>query len=211
MPAERENPSLTIGLTGGIASGKSTVAGMFADLGVSIIDTDIIARELVQPGRSALQEIREQFGADVIAADGSLDRGALRGIVFADADKRQQLESILHPQIREETLRQAAAASGPYRIIVVPLLVGSPMRSSMDRVLVVDCPEDVQLARLLERDADSIEQAKRMIEAQASREERLGIADDVLENSGGLDATRHRVAELHARYTALAGSQHAPG
>ena len=196
--------ALSVGLTGGIASGKSTVADMFAELGATIIDTDVIAREIVQPGQPALTEIRETFGAEVITADGNLDRKAMRSIVFAEPEKRINLESILHPRIREEAMNQATAATGPYQIIVVPLLVESPMRSSMDRILVVDCSEKTQLARLLERDAEFPAQAQRMIDAQASRTERLSIADDIIQNEGNLEETRHQVESLHSRYLVLA-------
>lgn len=195
---------LSVGLTGGIASGKSTVADIFAELGATVIDTDVIARDIVKPGQPALTEIHEKFGAEVIAANGSLDRQVMRSIVFAEPKKRKILESILHPRIREETMSQAATASGPYQIIVVPLLVESPMRSSMDRILVVDCSEETQLDRLLERDAESTPQAQRMIDAQASRTERLAIADDIIQNEGNLDETRLQVELLHSQYLVLA-------
>lgn len=189
-----------VGLTGGIASGKSTVADMFAGLGVAIIDTDLIAREVVLPGTPGLAEIRDRFGEGVLDADGHLDRKALRELVFADDALRRELESMLHPRIRDEALRQASAATGPYHIIVVPLLVESPMQSLMDRILVVDCDEDTQMQRLLQRDAETREQARRMIAAQASREERLAIADDVIYNDSSLDETRRQVETLHAKY-----------
>lgn len=195
---------LRIGLTGGIASGKSTVAEMFADLGVPVIDTDVIARELVAPGCPALEEIRDAFGGSVMLADGSLDRAALRRAIFSDAGKRRRLESILHPRIGEETRRLAGSAGGPYQLIVVPLLVESPLRSFVDRVLVVDCDPDLQVQRLIERDADNEEQARRMIAAQASRAARLAIADDVIDNDGDFEQARARVRELHSQYLALA-------
>ena len=160
MNRRLDNP-LRIGLTGGIASGKSTVADMFADLGVPVIDTDVIAREVVRPGQPALDEIREAFGAGVIAADGTLDRPAMRSIVFGDDAARRRLESILHPRIGKATREQAAAAGGPYQVIVVPLLVESSLRGFVDRVLVVDCDEDTQVSRLLARDAESEDQARR--------------------------------------------------
>jgi dephospho-CoA kinase len=189
-----------IGLTGGIASGKSTVADMFAALGVTIIDTDVIARDLVQPGTPALQEILGRFGEDVIDEDGSLNRAALRKRVFEDDASRAALERILHPRIREEALRRSAAAQGDYQLIVVPLLVESPLRQFVNRVLVVDCDPETQLARLLARDTESIDQARRIIAAQASRESRLAIADDVVSNDGDLDSTRKQVDTLHRRY-----------
>jgi dephospho-CoA kinase len=197
---------LTIGLTGGIASGKSLVAGYFEDLGVPVIDTDVIAREVVAPGMPALDEIQARFGAAVIAKDGSLDRQEMRRIVFSDDGKRQQLESILHPLIRESAARQADAAQGPYVIVVVPLLFESPMRESMDRILVVDCSEQTQLRRLTARDNEDVTSARRIIATQASREERLSIADDVITNDGSRDDTRNAVAALHNFYLSLDGN-----
>lgn len=197
---------LRVGLSGGIASGKTTVAELFRDLGASIIDTDVIARDVVQPGSSALDEIRRQFAGDIVSADGTLDRAALRTLVFADDDKRQALEDILHPRIQAETERLAGTVGGPYQLIVVPLLVESPLNELMDRVLVVDCDPDTQLARLLERDVGDEEQARRMIAAQASREERLAIADDVIDNSGSFDETWDQVATLHDYYLELTQS-----
>lgn len=191
---------LRIGLTGGIASGKSTVADLFAEHDVPIIDTDFIARQLVQPGMPALAEIRSTFGDGVFDSEGSLDRGSMRNIVFSDASRRQQLESILHPRIRDEAVAQSDAASGPYQIIVVPLLVGSPMRQFMDRVLVVDCDEETQLSRLLARDAENEEQARRILAAQASRDDRLAIADDIISNNDDLASTRRQVDALHGKY-----------
>jgi dephospho-CoA kinase len=197
---------LRIGLTGGIASGKTTVAKFFADLGIPVIDTDVIAREVVAPGAPALIEIREAFGDAVFNDDGSLDRQAVRKLVFADAGKRQQLEGILHPRIRDAAVAQARAVSAPYMVIVVPLLVESPLQAFMDRILVVDCSEDVQLSRLMLRDAENEEQARSMIAAQSSREERLAIADDVLLNDADLDETRTKVAALHQGYLELSKS-----
>lgn len=199
MGTRRGNP-LRIGLTGGIASGKSTVADMFADLGIPVIDTDLIARDVVAPGQPALQEIREAFGAGVIAEDGSLDRPAMRALVFAEDGARRRLEAILHPRIGAATREQADAAGGPYQIIVVPLLLDSSLRAFVDRVLVVDCEEETQVARLLSRDAESESQARRILAAQASRAERLAIADDVIANECDLDDTREQVRRLHQRY-----------
>lgn len=193
-----------IGLTGGIASGKSTVANLFAELGATIIDTDVIAREVVAPGQPALDDIAATFGAEVLQPDGSLDRAALRARVFASPAERERLEAITHPRIRAETLRQADAADGLYQLIVVPLLVKSPLRESVDRILVVDCPEETQIERLMARDADSEAQARRILDAQSSRDERLAIADDVISNDGSLENTRRQVAKLHEIYRALA-------
>jgi dephospho-CoA kinase len=196
---------LRIGLTGGIASGKTTVANFFADLGVPVIDTDVIAREVVARGAPALAEIRAEFGDEVFDND-MLDRKALRKLVFSDDSKRRRLESILHPRIREATLIQARTVTAPYMIIVVPLLVESPMKEFMDRVLVVDCSEEVQLSRLKARDADNDEQARRIIAAQASRDERLAIADDVVLNDADLDQARTRIEALHKEYLELSGT-----
>ena len=179
---------------------------MFSDLGATVIDTDVIARTIVEHRQPALIEIRKEFGSSVFDADGSLDRKSMRSIIFADDKKRQLLESILHPRIQEEVTRQAASDQGPYRIVVVPLLVGSPMQSAMERILVVDCSEKVQLERLLDRDSESIEQAQRMIDAQASREQRLAIADDVISSDDSLDHTRKEVENLHSEYLDLANA-----
>lgn len=203
----RPDKPLRIGLTGGIASGKSTVADMFAGLGVPVIDTDVVAREVVRPGEPALAEIREAFGDRVIAQDGTLDRAAMRAIVFGDDLARRRLEAILHPRIGEATRRQADAAGGPYQVIVVPLLVESSLRKYVDRVLVVDCSEDTQIARLLARDAESEAQARRILAAQSSREERMAIADDVIANDGDLDEAREQVEALHRRYLRAAAGR----
>jgi len=192
-----------IGLTGGIASGKTMVADFFSEFGVPVIDTDVIARQVIEPGTTALDDIRELFGSGVIHEDGSLDRKAMRGIVFADSDKRHQLEAIVHPRIREETMRQVEAISEPYMIIVVPLLVESPMLGLMDRVLVVDCSEETQLRRLLLRDGENVVTAQRMIAAQSSREDRLAIADDVIDNNTEPGKAREQALVLHESYLAL--------
>jgi dephospho-CoA kinase len=200
---------LRIGLTGGIASGKSTVARMFAALGVPVIDTDEIARAVVAPGQPALAEIVAAFGPGYLATDGTLDRRRLRHHVFADPGARSRLERMLHPHIEAATLAAMAAAGGPYQIIVVPLLVEAGFGRHVDRVLVIDCPEDLQRERLGARDGSSAQEAGRMLAAQASRAERLRHGDDVLTNEGDLDALRQGVADLHRRYTALAAA--APG
>lgn len=194
-----------VGLTGGIASGKTAVAGMFAGLGVPVIDTDLIAREIVSPGSPALQEIAAAFGTGVLQADGSLDRPKLRDIVFADPALRQQLEAITHPRIGAAMEAQCARAGGPYQIVVVPLLLESGFDRHVDRVLVVDCPEDVQLSRLMMRDGESLLRARQLLAAQLNRAGRLSRADDVVDNSGDLATTRQRVIALDARYRVLAG------
>ncbi len=193
-----------VGLTGGIASGKSTVSDLFAELGAAIIDTDIIAREVVEPGQPALDEIRDRFGESVIDTTGNLDRAAMRELVFDDDEARVALEMILHPRIGAEVRRQADAADAIYQVIVVPLLVSSPLRQFVDRVLVVDCDENTQVSRLLERDKGTVEQARKILAAQASREERLNIADDVIRNDGALESTRSAVIDLDRHYRGLA-------
>ncbi len=195
-----------VALTGGIASGKSTVADMFGELGAVLIDTDIIAREVVQPGTRGLQDIVDAFGPGLLDADGMLDRPAMRRLVFADDARRRQLEAILHPNIRQEAERQMRTRGGPYQIVIVPLLVESPLKDLVDRIVVVDCSEKIQLERLLARDSGTNDQARRMIAAQASREERLALADDVIENDEDIDDTRGQVAALHARYLTFASA-----
>jgi dephospho-CoA kinase len=198
---------LRIGLTGGVASGKTTVSNMFAQFGVPIIDTDVIAREIVRPGETALQQIRDLFGDEVIDDTGHLDRRALRSIVFESEEARRELETILHPAIGEETRRQADALGGPYQLIVVPLLVGSNLLNFLDRVLIVDCDPDLQYSRLLARDAESPEQASRILAAQPRREDRLAIADDVIRNDSDLDQLSEQVKELDQLYRNLASSR----
>jgi dephospho-CoA kinase len=169
-----------------------------------LIDTDVIARDVVMPGTVGLAAIEKRFGQEVLNQDGTLDRRALRRIVFADSSKRLDLESILHPLIRQETGRQMNTLGGAYQMVIVPLLVESPTRHAMDRVLVVDCDESVQLNRLLLRDTESEDQARKIIAAQASREERLSIGDDIIDNSVDLGSTRAQVDQLHQMYLSLA-------
>lgn len=205
MTEANDKTPFRVALTGGIASGKSTVAKMFAALGAIVIDTDVIAREVVQSGLPAFDEIRERFGEHVIDAAGNLDRATMRRLVFADEDARRDLEAILHPRIGAETRRQADAAGGVYQIIVVPLLVDSTLLEFVDRVLVVDCDEELQIQRLLARDSETIKQARRMLAAQVSRESRIAIADDIISNDEGLDATRRQVSDLDKFYKRLSG------
>jgi len=193
-----------IGLTGGIASGKSLVAEMFAESGAVIIDTDVIAREVVAPGQPALEDIAAEFGESLVGGDGELDRAALSDIIFADNEARKRLEAILHPKIGEETRRQADESGGEYQLIVVPLLVNSALRNFVDRILVIDCDEDTQVRRLTARDGESDDRATRMLAAQASRTERLAIADDVIRNDGTVADLRQQVAALHEIYRSLA-------
>ncbi len=195
---------LRIGLTGGIASGKSTVADRFASLGAVVIDTDQIARQLVEPGSEAFSEIVDAFGQTVLEPDGSLDRGRLRALVFQDDALRHKLEAILHPRIRRRTLETAEAAGGPYQILVVPLLVETGFRQLVNRVLVVDCPECLQQERLMARDGTSADQAGQIMAAQIGRQERLAAADDVIHNDGSPADTAAQVQALHERYVTLA-------
>jgi dephospho-CoA kinase len=198
--------SFRVGLTGGIASGKSTVANLFAALGVVIIDTDELAREVVAPGSPLLARIAEHFGGEVLDA-GSLDRRALRTRVFADAAEREWLEKLTHPAIRELTDARSNAARSRYVMVAIPLLVETGGAERFDRVLVVDCEPALQLARLQARDGSTHEQAQRMLAAQASREQRLAVADDVIHNDGDIASLRDQVETLHTRYLAAASAQ----
>ena len=180
---------------------------MFGNLGIDIVDTDIVAKEVVESGSSAINEIHDAFGDGVIAADGSLDRAAMRDIIFNDAEKRKQLEGILHPRIRDASFRQVKRATGPYVIVVVPLLFNSSMKEAMHRILVVDCTEETQIERLMMRDNESREQAHRILAAQASRKERLSIADDVIGNDDDIESVWLAVTSLHQSYLERAGQQ----
>ena len=193
-----------IGLTGGIASGKSAVADMLAAEGAAVIDTDVIAREVVLPGQPGLGDVVAAFGEGILNPDGSLDRRALRRRIFDEPRDRQRLEALLHPRIRAETLRQADEADGPYQVIVVPLLVGSELIAAVSRVLVVDCAEATQIQRLMARDGETEEGARSILAAQSTRADRLAIADDVLVNDGTLDELADKVAKLHQTYCELA-------
>jgi dephospho-CoA kinase len=194
---------LRIGLTGGIASGKSAVADFFAGLGIAVVDTDLIAREVVQPGQPGLTAVTAEFGTRVLQADGSLDRGRLRQIIFADPAARELLNSILHPLIRSRAAELADQAEGPYVVIAVPLLAETGFTNLVDRILVVDCTLEEQRQRLMSRDGESYASASRIIETQATREQRLAIADDVINNSGSLEQLAQAVDDLHQRYLRL--------
>lgn len=196
-----------IGLTGGVASGKSEVERRFAALGIQVADADRAAREAVAPGSDGLAAIVDVFGPEVLARDGALDRAAMRRRVFADEDARHRLEAIVHPRVRVALRETCLAATGPYAVASIPLLAEGGGRATypwLDRILVVDVPRAVQLQRLLQRDGIDAPLAERMLAAQASRQERLAIADDVLVNDGPLDALDRHVAALHAQYLALA-------
>jgi len=196
-----------VGLTGGIASGKSTVAEMFAALGVPVIDTDVIARDVVAPGTPGLAAVVATFGPEVVLPDGTLDRRKLRALVFDGAAPRQQLEAILHPLILERMESLCATSGGPYQVLVIPLLGESGIAGRVDRVLVVDCSERVQRERLMVRDGETAASADRILAAQLDRQARLKVADDVLVNAGTRGDLGSRVLELHAAYLqAAAGS-----
>ncbi|MDJ0740317.1 MAG: dephospho-CoA kinase [Gammaproteobacteria bacterium] len=191
---------LKIGLTGGIGSGKSTASEHFARLGAAVIDTDLLSRELVEPGQAALDEIVAAFGAGVLDADGRLDRARLRDIVFGDAAARRRLEGILHPRIRAEMLRRAAAADAPYVVFVIPLLFETAQQALVDRVLVVDVPPALQRARVLARDGGGYAQVDAILAAQVDRVTRLRLADDVIRNDGSIAELQAQVEALHDRY-----------
>lgn len=200
-----------VGLTGGIGSGKSTVADMFAARGAAIIDTDVIAHQLTAPGGIAMPAIHAEFGAPFIAADGALDRARMRAYVFEEPGARARLEAILHPLIRSETERAAAAAEGAYLMFVVPLLVESGnWRSRVDRILVVDVPEDEQVRRVIMRSALPESQVRAIMAAQAARAARLAAADDVIDNAGDALALVPQVERLHALYLQQAGAASSP-
>lgn len=193
--------SLVVGLTGGIGSGKSLAAEAFASLGASVVDTDVIAHELTGTGGAALPEIERLFGKAMIGASGAMDRAKMRERVFADPAAKRALEGVLHPMIRAESEQRIAAATGPYVIYVVPLLIESgDYRQRVDRVLVVDCPEAVQVSRVRARSGLSEAEVRAIIASQAARAERLAAADDVIDNSGPPDALRQQVSALHRKY-----------
>jgi dephospho-CoA kinase len=199
-------PPLRVALTGGIASGKSTVADLFAARGVPVIDTDVIARDVVEPGTPALAAVGEAFGVEVLGADGRLDRRRMRERIFSDAGARRRLEGILHPAIRAEMARRSLAAGGTYQVLVIPLLAEGGRRDHVDRVLLVDVPEELQVERLMLRDGVSREQATASLGAQAGRAARLAIADDVIVNTGRADDLDHEVTALDVKYRKLAAS-----
>ena len=197
----------TVGLTGGIGSGKSAVAECFAAHGVPVIDTDVIAHQLAVPGGVALEEIHAHFGDAVMHSDGTLDRAALRRRVFADAAARHQLEAILHPRIRQAVEQAFASLAVPYALIVIPLLVETgSYRDVLSRVLVVDCPEELQIARVMARSGLAQDEVKAILAVQAGRAERLAAADDVIVNTATPAALRADVARLHQFYLALAAA-----
>lgn len=195
-----------VGLTGGIGSGKSTVARQFENRGVTVIDADALAHQLTAPGGAAIAPIRAAFGDDAIDARGALDRARMRALVFNDADAKRRLESILHPMIRAESERLAAAATAPYLIHMIPLLVesGEP-HARFARVLVVDCPEEIQIARVMARNGLARAEVEAIMATQATRAQRLAQADDVIDNSGDESVLEPQVERLHRLYLELSG------
>ena len=195
---------LKVGLTGGIGSGKSTAARRFEELGVPIVDADVIARNVVEPGKPALEEVIAAFGKKVVNSDGELDRIELRKIVFENIEHKALLESILHPRIYDEILRQLDHLSAPYCVVVIPLLVESKRIYPLDRVLVIDLPHTLQLERTSARDQQSEEKINKIIQSQSSRDKRLSLADDIVENSGAVESLHEKIDLLHQKYTELA-------
>lgn len=196
-----------VGVTGGIGSGKTAVTEAFIHLGIDIVDADLASRVVVEPGTPALASIAEHFGTNILLPDGSLDRAALRRIIFANSSEKRWLEQLLHPLIAMEIGRQLAAADSPYVIFVSPLLVESQQSAFCDRIAVVDVPEAMQLQRTMTRDANDADQVRRIMASQASREQRLQRADDVIDNSGSLEQLHERVAALHRHYLQLASEK----
>jgi dephospho-CoA kinase len=196
---------LTIGLTGGIGSGKSEVAGMFNQLGVPVIDADVIAHQLVEPGTEALSEITATFGETILTSEGTLDRAKLAGIVFNEPDMKQQLENIIHPRVREQIKAyKDANKNEPYIMVVIPLLLESGQRDLVDRILVVNAAETVRIQRVQARDGRSEEQVRSIIQNQADDAQRSAAADDKIDNSGSLDDLMISVRKLHQQYKSLA-------
>lgn len=197
----------TVALTGGIGSGKSTVAQAFAALGVPVVDADIIAREVVEPGSPALQQIAARYGASILTEQGGLNRTRLREIIFHSVEEKEWLNALLHPLIQARTQQLKTQLYAPYILWVVPLLVENGLQQQADRVLVIDVDEAIQLDRTLQRDNVSLTQAKNIMAAQATREARLAVADDTIDNSGTPDDIVPQVAALHQHYLSLAATQ----
>lgn len=196
-----------VGVTGGIGSGKTAATDRFAALGITIVDADIASRIVVEPGSPALQKIAAHFGAQLLLGDGSLNRAALRKIIFADATEKVWLEQLLHPLIAAEIQHQLQSAKSPYVIFVSPLMTESSQHELCDRILVIDAPEDLQLQRTIQRDNNDAAQVQRIIASQASRQHRLQHADDVIENTGSLENLSEQVTALHTRYLQLAAEK----
>jgi len=196
--------AFTVGLTGGIGSGKSTISDLFSTLGADIIDTDEIARALTGSGQPAVQKIKEQFGSEVVQGDGALDRERMRALAFSDPSARETLQNILHPLIRKEVQSRLSRTKAPYAIVVVPLLVESRGYKFADRILVVDCSEEQQVERVMHRSGLAEKQVKAIMATQASRSDRLAAANDVISNDSGIAELRAKVGQLHQKYLTLA-------
>jgi dephospho-CoA kinase len=197
---------LVIGLTGGIGSGKTAVSDLFQQKKIDIIDADVIAREVVEPGQPALKAIADHFGKDILLQNGALDRPKMREIAFANNENKEWLNALLHPLIRARMQSQTASAKSPYCILSVPLLVENKMSSMVSRVLVVDIDQSLQIQRASKRDQQTSQQLAKIVAAQASREERLAVADDVIDNSGDLPKLKKQVDALHISYVELANN-----
>ena len=204
---QARKPPYVVALTGGIASGKTLISITFTRLGAPIVDMDIIAHEVVEPGQPALLRIKETFGTDIIGSNGRLKRSELRAIIFSDPGSRLKLEAILHPVIRQVAEERIRRVTYPYCLLVIPLLTDRSTYPDVDRVLVVDVDEETQITRLMARDNSSREQAKQALAAQISREKRLKLADDVLVNSGSPEQAAREVKNLHQKYLQLAASK----
>jgi dephospho-CoA kinase len=203
-PALRDKQTLVVGLTGGIGSGKSTVANGFSALGVPVIDTDKLARELVEPGQPALDEIISTFGSEAISANGQLDRDYMRQLIFTDNSRKSQLEAILHPRIRQRVRALLADIRSPYCIVVIPLLLETGQTDLVDRILVVDSPEKEQLTRVAARDSLSDNAIKAIIRSQVDRNTRLAAADDIIVNDRGMSELTGHIRKLHRHYMDIA-------
>ena len=206
-PEQKKNLPYTVALTGGIASGKTLVSDEFARLGVSIIDMDVIAHEVVEPGQPALREIEDAFGSGIIDANNQLKRSELRALIFSDLESRRILETILHPRIRQKASEAIAKVVSAYCILVIPLLADKCTYPNINRILVVDVEPETQIERLIERDNTSREQAEQALSTQITRDQRLKIADDVLVNSGSEVQTHSEVVLLHKKFTRLAAQR----
>ena len=196
-----------VGLTGGIGSGKSTVTRSFSTLGINIIDADVIARDVVSVGSQALTEIANHFGPDVLLADGNLDRNKVRDIIFSDPQAKKWLESLLHPKIRKKILDEIELSHSIYTIVSAPLLIETGLDQIVDRVLVVDIPETIQIERTALRDKISNKQVETIILSQVNRETRLQRADDIIDNSGSVEETKAQVEKLHTTYLTFASNK----
>jgi dephospho-CoA kinase len=191
---------LIIGLTGGIGSGKSTVSRLFADHGVPVIDADVIARELVQPGQAALESLIQEFGPEILDDQDQLDRTLMRELIFSDSSQRKRLEAILHPLIREEMHSRARSLDAPYCLMCIPLLIESRLEETVDRILIIDTPESLQIRRTLTRDGVDTAQVQAIIDTQVDRQTRLAAADDIIHNDSTMDSLRKQVDTLHQQY-----------